>query len=189
MKGFLKELQDSNAKGAVQVVKSLSGSVKQPELDGFADKVIFSVQGKGKLLWAEVYEAFGNMPTQSDTQMKVMLYIDGKLQANVRKNYNSAPTISLKLAPPERFIGIGNYSYLPTMVYYINASSYADIFSCSEAERQLRDDSRACDCYFPIEAYIPFEESVEIRVSHTFEKDSGTSASFNFGVGYLLDED
>ena len=33
MKGFLKELQESNATGAVQVVRTLSGSVKQPELD------------------------------------------------------------------------------------------------------------------------------------------------------------
>ena len=38
MKGFLKELQESNATGAVQVVKTLSGSVKQPELDGYADR-------------------------------------------------------------------------------------------------------------------------------------------------------
>ena len=46
MKGFLKELQESNAMGAVQVVRSFSGSVKQPELDGYADKAIFSVHGK-----------------------------------------------------------------------------------------------------------------------------------------------
>ena len=50
MKGFLKELQESNATGAVQVVKTLSGSVKQPELDSYADKEIFSMHGKGKLL-------------------------------------------------------------------------------------------------------------------------------------------
>ena len=45
MKGFLKELQESNAMGAVQVVKTLSGSVKQPELDGYAHKQIFSLHG------------------------------------------------------------------------------------------------------------------------------------------------
>ena len=191
MKGFLKELQDSNATGAVQVSRTLSGSVKQPELDGFADKEIFSVHGKGKLLWAEVYEYFTNLPTQSDTQMKVMLYIDGKLQANVRRNYyNGTSIISLKLAPPERFIGFGNYSYLPTRVYFLNSSSEANIFSCSETEQLVSTSSSyAYDCYFPIAAYIPFKESVEIRVSNTFEKNSNTYANFNCGVGYLLDED
>ena len=76
MKGFLKELQESNATGAVQVVKTLSGSVKQPELDSYADKEIFSVHGKGKLLWAEVSEVFTNLPSQSGTQMKIQLYIE-----------------------------------------------------------------------------------------------------------------
>ena len=63
MKGFLKELQESNATGAVQVVRTLSGSVKQPELDGYADKEIFSVHGKGKLLWADEIPEAGRRDT------------------------------------------------------------------------------------------------------------------------------
>ena len=190
MKGFLKELQESNATGAVQVVKTLSGNVKQPELDGYADKEIFSVHGKGKLLWAEVYEYFNNLPTQSGTQMKIQLFIDGKLQANVRRNYYSGTSmISLKLAPPERFIGIGNSTYLPTRIYSLSSSAETNTFSCSEVEQLVGTSSYAYDCYFPIAAYIPFQESVEIRVSNTFEKNSSTYANFDCGVGYLLDED
>ena len=190
MKGFLKELQESNAMGAVQVVRTLSGSLKQPELDSYADKEIFSVHGKGKLLWAEVYEYFSNLPTQSGTQMKIQLFIDGKLQANVRKDYyNSGAMIHLKLASPERFIGIGNSTYLPTRIYSLSSSAETNTFSCSEVEQLVGTSSYAYDCYFPIAAYIPFKESVEIRVSNTFEKNSNTSADFNCGVGYLLDED
>lgn len=95
MKGFLKELQESNATGAVQVVRTLSGSVKQPELDGYADKEIFSVHGKGKLLWAEVSEVFTNLPSQSGTQMKIQLYIDGKLQANIKETITEAVRICI----------------------------------------------------------------------------------------------
>ena len=190
MKGFLKELQESNATGAVQVVRTLSGSVMQPELDSYADKEIFSVHGKGKLLWAEVYEYFNNMPTQSNTQMKVMLYIDGKLQANVKMNYYTGYSkIALKLAPPERFIGLGNYGILPTRICSMGSLRDSNTFSCSELEQCLPASSYETDCYFPIAAYIPFKESVEIRVSNTFEKASNTCAEFNCGVGYLLDED
>lgn len=190
MKGFLKELQESNAMGAVQVVKTLSGSVKQPELDGYADKEIFSVHGKGKLLWAEVYEYFNNLPSQSGTQMKIQLYIDGKLQANVRMNYYTGYSkMALRLAPPERFIGLGNYSILPTRIFTMGILRDSNTFSCSELEQCLPASSYEADCYFPIAAYIPFKESVEIRVSNTFVKNSDTYAEFNCGVGYLLDED
>ena len=190
MKGFLKELQESNATGAVQVVKTLSGNVQQPELDSYADKEIFSVHGKGKLLWAEVYEYFTNLPTQSNTQTKVMLFIDGKPQANVRMNYYSGYLkMALKLAPPERFIGLGNYGILPTRICSMGSLRDSNTFSCSELEQCLPASSYEVDCYFPIAAYIPFKESVEIRVSNTFEKNRDTIGEFNCGVGYLLDED
>lgn len=192
MKGFLKELQESNAMGAVQVVRSLSGSVKQPELDGYADKEIFSVHGKGKLLWAEVSEEFGNLPSQSGTQMKIQLFIDGKLQANIKEiYYGSSAGMYLQMAPPESFVGLGNYGYLPTRIISLWTSREINVFSCSEVEHLARQTGSDYSkyCYFPIAAYIPFKESVEIRVSNTFVKDSGTSANFNCGVGYLLDED
>lgn len=192
MKGFLKELQESNATGAVQVVRTLSGSVKQPELDGYADKEIFSVHGKGKLLWAEVSEEFGSLPTQSGTQMKIQLFIDGKLQANIRENYyDSVASMYLQMAPPESFVGLGNYGYLPTRIISLGGYREINVFSCSEVEHlvpQNSNDYQKC-CYFPIAAYIPFKESVEIRVSNTFEKNSNTYANFDCGVGYLLDED
>ena len=192
MKGFLKELQESNATGAVQVVRTLSGSVKQPELDSYADKEIFSVHGKGKLLWAEVSETFNNLPTQSNTQMKVMLYIDGKLQANIKGiYYSSSAGMYLQMAPPESFVGLGNYGYLPTRIISLGGYREINVFSCSEVEHlvpQNNNDYQRC-CYFPIAAYIPFQESVEIRVSNTFEKNSSTYANFDCGVGYLLDED
>lgn len=192
MKGFLKELQESNAMGAVQVVRTLSGSVKQPELDGYADKEIFSVHGKGKLLWAEVLEEFGNLPSQSGTQMKIQLFIDGKLQANIKEiYYGSSAGMYLQMAPPESFVGLGNYGYLPTRIISLWTSREINVFSCSEVEHLARQTGSDYSkyCYFPIAAYIPFKESVEIRVSNTFVKDSGTSANFNCGVGYLLDED
>lgn len=192
MKGFLKELQESNATGAVQVVRTLSGSVKQPELDGYADKEIFSVHGKGKLLWAEVSEEFGSLPTQSGTQMKIQLFIDGKLQANIKENYyDSVASMYLQMAPPESFVGLGNYDYLPTRIVSKSAGRGINVFSCSEVEHLARQSNSADSlfCYFPIAAYIPFQESVEIRVSNTFEKNSNTYANFNCGVGYLLDED
>lgn len=192
MKGFLKELQESNAMGAVQVVRTLSGSVKQPELDGYADKEIFSVHGKGKLLWAEVSEYFNNLPTQSGTQMKILLFIDGKLQANIKEiYYGSSAGMYLQMAPPESSVGIGNYGYLPTRIVSMLTNSETNVFSCSEVERLARQTGNDNQkyCYFPIAAYIPFRESVEIRVSNTFEKSSNTSATFNCGVGYLLDED
>lgn len=192
MKGFLKELQESNATGAVQVVRTLSGSVKQPELDGYADKEIFSVHGKGKLLWAEVSEEFGSLPTQSGTQMKIQLFIDGKLQANIRENYyDSVASMYLQMAPPESFVGLGNYGYLPTRIISLGGYREINVFSCSEVEHLARQTNSTYQmfCYFPIAAYIPFQESVEIRVSNTFEKNSKTYANFNCGVGYLLDED
>ena len=192
MKGFLKELHESNATGAVQVVKTLSGSVKQPELDSYADKEIFSVHGKGKLLWAEVSEVFTNLPSQSGTQMKIQLYIDGKLQANIKENYyGGSANMYLQMAPPESFVGLGNYGYLPTRIVGLGIDKDINVFSCSEAEylaRQIGNYNQLY-CYFPIAAYIPFQESVEIRVSNTFEKNSNTYATFNCGVGYLLDED
>lgn len=192
MKGFLKELQEGNAVGAVQVVRSLSGSVKQPELDGYADKEIFSVHGKGKLLWAEVSEKFGNLPSQSGTQMKIQLFIDGKLQANIKGiYYGSSAGMYLQMAPPESFAGLGNYGYLPTRIIGLGGYRETNVFSCSEVEHlvpQNSNDYQRC-CYFPITAYIPFKESVEIRVSNTFVKNSDTYAEFNCGVGYLLDED
>lgn len=192
MKGFLKELQESNATGAVQVVRTLSGSVKQPELDGYADKEIFSIHGKGKLLWAEVSEGFGNLPSQSGTQMKIQLFIDGKLQANIKGiYYSSSAGMYLQMAPPESFVGLGNYGYLPTRIISLGGYREINVFSCSVAEHlvpQNSNDYQRC-CYFPIAAYIPFKESVEIRVSNTFEKNSNTYAEFNCGVGYLLDED
>lgn len=191
MKGFLKELQESNATGAVQVMKTLSGSVKQPELDSYADKEIFSVHGKGKLLWAEVYEYFTNLPSQSGTQMKVMLFIDGKLQANVRTGFNiNGSKLFIALASPERFLNSNGYSILPTRISSLGYSSQVNTFPCSETEQLVEGTSaNPYACYFPIAAYIPFKESVEIRVSNTFEKSSNTSATFNCGVGYLLDED
>ena len=191
MKGFLKELQEGNAMGAVQVVKTLSGSVKQPELDGYADKEIFSVHGKGKLLWAEVYEYFNNMPTQSNTQMKIQLFIDGKLQANARTGFNiNGPKLFIALASPERFLNSNGYSILPTRISSLGYSSQVNTFPCSETEQLVEGYSaNSYHCYFPIAAYIPFKESVEIRVSNTFEKASNTYAEFNCGVGYLLDED
>lgn len=191
MKGFLKELQESNATGAVQVVRTLSGSVKQPELDGYADKEIFSVHGKGKLLWAEVYEYFNNMPTQSGTQMKIQLFIDGKLQANVRTGFNiNGPKLFIALASPERFLNSNGYSILPTRISSLGYSSQVNTFPCSETEQLVEGYSaNSYHCYFPIAAYIPFKESVEIRVSNTFEKNSNTYANFDCGVGYLLDED
>ena len=188
----MKELQESNATGAVQVVKTLSGSVKQPELDSYADKEIFSVHGKGKLLWAEVSEVFTNLPSQSGTQMKIQLYIDGKLQANIRENYyDSVASMYLQMAPPESFVGLGNYGYLPTRIAGLGSDTDINVFSCSEAEYLARQTGNYNQlyCYFPIAAYIPFQESVEIRVSNTFEKNSNTYATFNCGVGYLLDED
>lgn len=192
MKGFLKELQESNATGAVQVVRTLSGSVKQPELDGYADKEIFSVHGKGKLLWAEVSETFNSLPTQSGTQMKIQLFIDGKLQANIKAiYYGSSASLYLQMAPPESFAGLGNYGYLPTRIISLGGYREINVFSCSEVEHlvpQNSNDYQKC-CYFPIAAYIPFKESVEIRVSNTFEKNSNTYANFDCGVGYLLDED
>lgn len=192
MKGFLKELQESNATGAVQVVRTLSGSVKQPELDGYADKEIFSVHGKGKLLWAEVSETFNSLPTQSGTQMKIQLFIDGKLQANIKAiYYGSSASLYLQMAPPESFAGLGNYGYLPTRIISLGGYREINVFSCSEVEHlvpQNSNDYQKC-CYFPIAAYIPFQESVEIRVSNTFEKNSNTYANFDCGVGYLLDED
>ena len=192
MKGFLKELQESNATGAVQVVKTLSGSVKQPELDSYADKEIFSVHGKGKLLWAEVYETFNQLPTQSGTQMKVMLFIDGKPQANVKDSYyGSSAGIYLQMASPESSVGLGDYGYLPTRIVGMSVSSEINVFSCSEVEHLTRQGGSEYQryCCFPIAAYIPFRESVEIRVSNTFEKNSNTYANINCGVGYLLDED
>lgn len=192
MKGFLKELQESNATGAVQVVRTLSGSVKQPELDGYADKEIFSVHGKGKLLWAEVSEEFGNLPSQSGTQMKIQLFIDGKLQANFKEiYYGSSAGMYLQMAPPESFVGLGNYGYLPTRIISLWTSREINVFSCSEVEHLARQTGSDYSkyCYFPIAAYIPFKESVEIRVSNTFVKNSDTYAEFNCGVGYLLDED
>lgn len=190
MKGFLKELQESNATGAVQVVRTLSGSVKQPELDGYADKEIFSVHGKGKLLWAEVSEVFTNLPSQSGTQMKIQLYIDGKLQANIKENYyGGSANMYLQMAPPESFVGLGNYGYLPTRIAGLGSDTDINVFSCSELEQCLPASSYEADCYFPIAAYIPFQESVEIRVSNTFVKNSDTYAEFDCGVGYLLDED
>lgn len=192
MKGFLKELQESNATGAVQVVRTLSGSVKQPELDGYADKEIFSVHGKGKLLWAEVSEAFNRLPSQSGTQTKMQLFIDGKLQANIKGiYYGSSAGMYLQMAPPESFVGLGNYGYLPTRITSFGGYREINVFSCSEVEHlvpQNSNDYQRC-CYFPIAAYIPFKESVEIRVSNTFVKNSDTYAEFNCGVGYLLDED
>lgn len=192
MKGFLKELQESNAMGAVQVVRSLSGSVMQPELDGYADKEIFSVHGKGKLLWAEVSEVFNKLPSQSGTQMKIQLFIDGKLQANIKGiYYGSSAGMHLQMAPPESFVGLGNYGYLPTRIISLGGYREINVFSCSEVEHlvpQNSSDYQRC-YYFPIAAYIPFKESVEIRVSNTFEKNSNTYANFDCGVGYLLDED
>ena len=64
MKGFLKELQESNATGAVQVVKTLSGSVKQPELDSYADKEIL---GGGFRSFHE--PAFAERHTDEDTAL------------------------------------------------------------------------------------------------------------------------
>ena len=117
MKGFLKELQESNATGAVQVVKTLSGSVKQPELDSYADMEIFSMHGKGKLLWAEVSEVFTHLPSQSGTQMKIQLYIDGMLQANTKENYHGgSANMYLQMAPPESFVGLAIYGYKPTRI-------------------------------------------------------------------------
>lgn len=74
MKGFLKELQESNATGAVQVVKTLSGSVKQPELDSYADKEIFSVHGNGKAALGGGFRsfhepAFAERHTDEDTAL------------------------------------------------------------------------------------------------------------------------
>ena len=188
MKGFLKELQESNAAGAVQVGKS-SFSVKQPDLDAFADKEIFSVHGKGKLLWAEVYEEFNNLPAQSGTQMKVMLLIDGRVQANTRMNfYSSVSRMVLQVAPPEQFVHNGNYSFLPTRLYGLLQVRDTYTFSCSEQER-TGGSSAENGFYFPIAAFIPFKESVEIRVSNTFVKAGNTYGNFRCGVGYLLDED
>lgn len=191
LKEFLKELQESNATGAVQVVRTLSGSVEQPELDGYADKEIFSVHGKGKLLWAEVYETFNNLPSQSNTQMNIQLFIDGKLQANVRTGFNiNGPKLFIALASPERFLNLDGYSILPTRISSLGYGSQVNTFPCSATEQLVEGRSAASyQCYFPIAAYIPFKESVEIRVSNTFKKNSTTYANFDCGVGYLLDED
>ncbi len=97
----------------------------------------------------------------------------------------------LQMAPPESFVGLGNYGYLPTRIAGLGIDKDINVFSCSEAEYLARqtDNYNKLYCYFPIAAYIPFKESVEIRVSNTFEKNSNTYATFNCGVGYLLDED
>lgn len=97
----------------------------------------------------------------------------------------------LQMAPPESLVGLGNYGYLPTRITSFGGYREINVFSCSEVEHlvpQNSNDYQRC-YYFPIAAYIPFKESVEIRVSNTFVKNSDTYAEFNCGVGYLLDED
>ena len=123
--------------------------------------------------------------------MKIQLYIDGKLQANIKENYyGGSANMYLQMAPPESFVGLGNYGYLPTRIAGLGSDTDINVFSCSEAEYLARQTGNYNQlyCYFPIAAYLPFQESVEIRVSNTFEKNSNTHATFNCGVGYLLDE-
>lgn len=183
--------KDSVAAGAVQILRTDLENVTQPKLDEFADKEILSIQGKGKLLWVDISAGFSSLPTQSDTQMKVMVYIDGKLQANARKNYCSSSGelyLNLKIAPPEKFIEVGNYTYLPTKVSYVANGKAWNAFPCSDVERADVGSLALYEWHYPIEAYIPFNESVEIRVSNTCIKQSGTKGKFICAVGYLPDE-
>lgn len=185
--------KDSVAAGAVQILRTDLENVKKPKLDEFADKEILSIQGKGKLLWVDILENFSDLSTQSGTWIKVMVYIDGKLQANARKGcngdyYSTGASIYLKIAPPEKFISQGDSAYLPTRVNDMIKSRAWNVFPCSEVEQAHKNVSVAVfDCYYPIEAYIPFNESVEIRVSNTLT-GSNTKGKFICAVGYLPDE-
>lgn len=182
--------KDSVAAGAVQILRTDLENVMKQELDEFADKEILSIQGKGKLLWVDIFAEFSSLPTQNDAQMKVMVYIDGKLQANVRKNHSSSSSniLYLKIAPPEKFICLGNSAYLPTKVSNVGSGRVWETFPCSDVERADAGSSYLHEWYYPIEAYIPFNESVEIRVSNTFIKQSSTKGKFICAVGYLPDE-
>jgi len=204
MKGFLKELQESNAAGGFETVRTGEVTLTPNKWHTMA-----AISGKGKLLQADL---FGRIPyTSSSAQIGeaawgMRILIDGETFADVRMavastNYGMVghllatdftyllPSLEGKstLYQQDLFgnLQVGNSYYVNILTEKITEGKG---FSSSATDRK--------DGYMnviPFIGYLPFQRSLEIQMAFLFTNPSetlpeGRQCLGSVDIAYQLDE-
>ena len=204
MKGFLKELQESNATGAFETVRTGEVALTPNKWHTMA-----AIDGNGKLLQADL---FGRIPyTSSSAQIGeaawgMRILIDGEIFADVRMAVTGAssginghllatdftyllPSLEGKstLYQQDLFgnLQVGNSYYVNILTEKVTEGKS---FSSSAIDRK--------DGYMnviPFIGYLPFQRSLEIQMAFLFANPSetlpeGRQCLGSVDIAYQLDE-
>lgn len=203
MKGFLKELQESNATGAFETARTGEVALTPNKWHTMA-----AIDGNGKLLQADL---FGRIPyTSSSAQIGeaawgMRILIDGEIFADVRMAVTGASSgINGHLLATD-------FTYLLPLLEGRNTSNQKDLFGNLQpggsyvnilAEKITEEkgfSSSATDRkdgymnVIPFIGYLPFQRSLEIQMAFLFTNPSetlpeGRQCLGSVDIAYQLDE-
>lgn len=204
MKGFLKELQESNATGAFETVRTGEVSLTPNKWHTMA-----AISGKGKLLQTDLFGRFSSGSPSANTgeaAWDMRILIDGEIFADVRMAVASAnyDVVGHLLATDFTYLlpSLEGKSTLYQQDLFGNLqpgyNTYVNILTEKVTEGKglsssAPDRKSSYMNLIPFIGYLPFQRSLEIQMAFLFANPSetlpeGWKLLGSVDIAYRLDE-